>query len=115
MEIDLYKATTKELTGSNVPTVDEAFDAVLEKGYDYCPAEIGPQLRIQYTDQPHKDTLRIVMEPILDSIDGYPLIFVLDHFNWKPYIYGDHELCGNELRGFRCLGGTGWVFIRRKF
>lgn len=35
-----------------------------ERGLDYCPAETGPQLRYQYSDQPMGESLFIVMDPI---------------------------------------------------
>lgn len=73
-EINLCVATVKELTGKDYATTSEIFDAIKANGYELCPAEIGPQLRLQYKDQPKDGGFRIAMEPITDS-DGDPAVF----------------------------------------
>ncbi len=47
-------------------------------GLKLCPAETGPQLRLQYTDQPKGECLYIAMQPIPAS-DRKPRIFVVCH------------------------------------
>lgn len=47
-------------------------------GLKLCPAEVGPQLALQYSDQPSGERLYVAMKPIPAS-DGEPRIFVVAH------------------------------------
>ncbi len=47
-----------------------------ELGLALCPAEVGPQLRLQYNEQLYDECLRIAMEGITDS-DGDSWIFTV--------------------------------------
>lgn len=50
----------------------------MECGLSICPPEVGPQLRIQYLDQPRGEWVYIAMDPITDLL-GFPDIFALEH------------------------------------
>ena len=64
-EIDLVKVTGVDL-GFNRREVSyrEICTRAKKFGLDYCPAEVGPQLRLQYRDQPDEERLPIVMKPL---------------------------------------------------
>jgi hypothetical protein len=44
-----------------------------------CPAEVGPQLRLDYRDQPRGESLIIAMEPV-NTYNGDPTILSLMNF-----------------------------------
>jgi hypothetical protein len=80
----------------------------LELGLELCPAEVGPQLRLQYPDQPHNETLTIAMEVIRGS-DGEPYIFRVWHGKggrWLSSYFGDP--------GIFWSGRSRFVFRSRK-
>jgi hypothetical protein len=57
-------------------TNEMIFEAAKKLGLGLCPAEIGPQLRLQYTDQQETEYLVIGMEPI-HEFD--PMLFTVFH------------------------------------
>ena len=58
-------------------------DKALELGLRLCPAEVGPQLRLQYADQPEGEWLVIGMEPIIGE-GGFPGVFSVEHGEFGP-------------------------------
>jgi len=77
-EINLVKVTVAELGFPNSATRAQICEAALKQGLFLCPAEVGPQVRLQYLDQPRGDWFRIGMEPIPDS-GGDPNVFDVGH------------------------------------
>jgi len=64
-ELDLVVVTAADLgfpTGST--PVAEIYRRAMQLGFDLCPAEVGPQLRLQYANQPLGEFLHIAMQPI---------------------------------------------------
>ena len=76
--IDLVKVTSAQLDFPNGATNEEIYAAAKQRGLDLCPAEVGPQLRLAYTDQPMKERLNVGMEPIT-GLDGHPTVFSVEH------------------------------------
>ena len=70
---DLIKLTVKDLGFSNGATTDEIYQKAQDFGLELCPAEVGPQLRLQ---SKIKEWTLIAMEQILR--DGDPSVFRLD-------------------------------------
>ena len=87
-EVHLARVKVKDLGFTEAPTTTELFTRIKEIG-DLCPAEVGPHLRLNLTDQPKGDWFGVAMEPITDS-DGDPNIFLL----------------GRNDDGNRCLDAT---------
>jgi hypothetical protein len=57
----------------------EVYQRARQAGLDLCPAEVGPQLRLEYRNQPLGEALDIAMEPVA-TYGGEPTILTLA--NW---------------------------------
>ncbi len=77
-EVDLVIKSVAELGFPNGATRAQIYDRAISLGLELCPAEVGPQLRLQYLDQPKDEWLRIAMEPIADSV-GDLYVFNVGH------------------------------------
>jgi hypothetical protein len=58
--------------------------AAESQGLKLCPAEVGPQLRLQYRNQPKDEWLYVMMDPIMEPplnscVQGYAHIFNVAH------------------------------------
>ncbi|MHB8660623.1 MAG: hypothetical protein ACYC75_01630 [Minisyncoccota bacterium] len=96
---DLVEVSVAALGFSKSTRYDAICVRAQELGLELCPAEVGPQLRLQYADQPNGENLRIAMKTINDS-HGRPCIFCVDHrydsglFLWPVEVEGRP---GNEV------------------
>ncbi|MFW0837446.1 MAG: hypothetical protein ACKKL5_00390 [Candidatus Komeilibacteria bacterium] len=75
-EYDLVRFTVEQLGFPNGATTDEIYNKAQELGLELCPAEIGPQLRLQSTS---KEWMLIAMKQIIDR-DGAPKLFDLNDY-----------------------------------
>ena len=81
---------------------------IMKLGFDLCPAEVGPALRLIYQDQPRNESLIIAMEALTAS-DEHPRVFGVVHDGdglWLDSYYG------RPSRLFRL--GEQFVVARRK-
>lgn len=76
-EINLVRLSVKDLGFDNGATTDQIYQAAEKFGLELCPAETGPQLRLQLTDQATSDYFWVGMKQITDR-DGNPHVFRLD-------------------------------------
>jgi len=74
--LNLIVVRVAELGFKKGATREQIFARAKEWGLTLCPAEAGPQLRLQYRDQPNNDELFIAMDPIAGSM-GYLSLFKL--------------------------------------
>jgi hypothetical protein len=88
-ELDLVVVTVRDLGF----TKNTRFDAICEMadsfGLEKCPAWVGPELRLQYADQPQGEWLVIAMEPLTVSV-GRLRLFSVEHYS------DDRRLNGNR-------------------
>lgn len=71
-EINLVVLSVAEL-GVETENVSlrEIYRRAAQLGYGLCPAEVGPQLRLQYLNQPLGEFLRIAMEPVATAHEDF--------------------------------------------
>lgn len=89
-EVDLVNVSVADL-GFGAAYRRDIIAKALEIGLELCPAEVGPQLRLQYPDQPKDDGLVIGMEPITDS-EHYLRVFGVERDGvgrWLRGAFGD--------------------------
>jgi hypothetical protein len=64
---------------SEQASLAEVYQRARQAGLELCPAEVGPQLRLDYRNQPLGEALDIAMEPVA-TYGGEPTILTLA--NW---------------------------------
>lgn len=107
-EVDLVNVSVAELGFKDDAHQQDIYQRAQELGLEICPAEVGPQLRLQYKDQSMNEWLFIGMEPIIDS-DGDLYVFSVergDDGRWLDGNYGRPD--------FFWRGLNRWVFLRPK-
>lgn len=82
--LTLYTASTGELIG-RPGTLKEIFASIERIGGKLLPSEAGPQLRLQYPDQPADECLQIAMEQIMDA-EGELHVWVVKNEDGRLYL-----------------------------
>jgi hypothetical protein len=106
--LDLVVLSVKELGFPQGAELKYIYEAAKNLGLDLCPAEVGPQLHLQYPDQPSGEWLVIAMEPIKDS-DGDLRLFLVERHGGDRWLLACHG-----IPGYHWLAGYRFVFVRRK-
>ncbi len=107
-EVELVVASVAELGFKDGATRKDIYARAKELGLDLCPPEVGPQLRLQYTDQPKDEWLVIAMDPITGS-DGFLNLFFVEHDDGSRFLRAGRGRPGSFWRGI-----DRFVFLRRK-
>lgn len=81
-ELDLVKFTVAELGFKNGAATEDINKCAEVLGLGLCPPEVGPQLRLQYKDQPKDEQIVIGMRPLIDS-RGRRWHFLITNYNSK--------------------------------
>jgi len=91
MELDLVKMTVAELGFKDGAKLVDIYTKIKSLGGTLCPPEVGPQLRLQYTDQPKGDWFLIAMETIVDS-GGNPDVCKLERSDdGEVWLYANYD------------------------
>jgi hypothetical protein len=90
VDVDLVVVSVAELGFPNGAKLSDIYASAKKRGLELCPNEVGPQLRLQYKDQPKDEWLVIGMEPIAVSAGDLGLFFVGLNSNvlWLRTRYG---------------------------
>lgn len=80
MGMDLVIVSVAELGFTDSAKLKDIYISAKKRGLGLCPPEVGPQLRLQYKDQPKEEVLLIGMESICASDDVFD-IFKVSHFS----------------------------------
>ncbi len=105
IEVDLVKITVAEIGFKKGARRDQIYGRAKEIGLELCPSEVGPQLRLQYQDQPNGEWALIGMEPIADS-GGRLCVFGVKRYGSSLWLDGDW---GHP--DFFWLPDDLWVFV----
>lgn len=108
IEVDLVVVSVGELGFKEGATRRDIYKRAQELGLAPCPSEVGPQLRLQYKDQPMDEWLLIAMEPISDS-GGGPGVFGVERFSGGLWLGGHYGDPGDVWDA-----AARWVFLFRK-
>ncbi len=107
-EIELVTATIAELGFKDGARYCDIEKRIKGLGFDVCPAEVGPQLRLQYPDQPKDERNFITMNPISGS-GGRLRRFCVGHDDGVLWLDGSLGHPGDFW-----TGDYRWVFLRRR-
>ncbi len=69
-------------------TTDEIYRQAEKLGLELCPAEVGPNYRLKYINQPLNERIYVAMKPISDR-DGYPRVFELVRHEDGLWLYSN--------------------------
>lgn len=115
--VDLVKVSLRQLSLESKVSRDRIYQRAREFRLRKCPPEVGPQLRVQYLDQPRKERLVIGMDPVKSRrvrvddpartrFDGYQDLFLVDRDDATLWL---RAVPGN-LNG-QWDGEFEWVFV----
>jgi len=109
IEVELVVVSNLNLGVENGATMAETFECARRNNLNLCPGEVGPQLAIQYKDQPYGERLFIGMDPISDY-ECNLRIFVVERRSQSGWSW----LCGHKSNpNLWRSADTKWVFLRQ--
>lgn len=86
--LDLVRLAVRDLGFPRGATTDEIYARAEELGLELCPAEVGPRLRLEQSDQPLSDWYLVGMKQISGS-GGDPHVFSVARLGDGLWLCGD--------------------------
>jgi len=106
IDTDLVSVSLAQL-GLAHASLQDLYARARTLGFALAPAEVGPQLRLQYFEQPLGEYLNIAMPPI-ETSDGKPKIFVVVNGG------AGLQLIGTDVGAAEFHDQARFVFVRRR-
>jgi hypothetical protein len=78
-EVEVTLVSAAKLGVESESTLADVYRRARQIGLELCPPEVGPQLRLDYRNQPLGEALNIAMEPVA-TYGGQPTILSLVNF-----------------------------------
>jgi hypothetical protein len=107
-QIGIVRLKVRDLGFESGATKDEIYKRAEKLGLEFCPAEVGPNLRLKYTNQPLNEWFSIAMKQIAGRY-GVPYIFTLAHREdglWLSIVWANPD--------YEWDAGSGFAFSLRK-
>ena len=104
----LIRLTVADLGFKTNATTDQIYERAQALGLELCPADTGPNYRLQYKNQPLGDWFVVGMKQISDS-DGSPCVFNLERRGVGLWLYSAWA-----MPGFGWDPGSEFAFRLRK-
>src|SRR5215472_1744054 len=78
-DVELALLSAADLGVESESSLSDLYKRAKQAGLELCPAEVAPQLRLDYRNQPLGEALNIAMEPVATH-SGEPTILALVNF-----------------------------------
>jgi hypothetical protein len=109
-ELDLVILSVFDLGfGKQGASIKDIFARAELLGFALCPPEVGPQLRLQYLDQPPGEVLHIAMQPIA-RYNGDPILLDIENADHGLVLFG-YTPTAADIMYSRAL----YVFVKPRY
>lgn len=110
--VDLVNISVGDL-GFETTVLRNIYARAIESGLSLCLAEVGPQLRLQYADQPFGEKLHIAMETIYGA-DGGHHIFKVERNERGLWLCTEDTATATSIECYLWHSGDRFVFCKKK-